>query len=255
MERSGDTARVGLRRAQLEHHEPEHRTPIKATPNGKMDCKEMDDCRIPQSMGETEQARHQWAAELRSTPAERARHIRGTLAAAAVLGGLVWPLHDSVTVAARQATTQGSAVIHVRMSGAFSTVVTLTGASSVCQLAHFPATKGANATAAYNVLLIAHNASGVGMRPPAADAFALEMTDYRPARRNYTGAALLSVVLHRHSYLYSIIDSASLTVKTGDGGHTGSFQAVGLKPNNGTTGGKVNASGTWTCSGFQKVTV
>jgi hypothetical protein len=62
-------------------------------------------------------------------------------------------------------------------------------------------------------------------------------------------------VLHRHSYLYSILDSTSMTVHTGDGGHTGSFQAVGLKPNNGTVGGKVNASGTWICSGFQKVTV
>jgi hypothetical protein len=220
-----------------------------------MDSKEMDDSRFTQSMGDIDQPRRQPAARQRSSRGEGARHICGTLAVAAMIGALVWPLPRSAAVAARQATTRGSAVIHVRMSGAFSTVVTLPGASSLCQLGYFPATKGAYATAAYSVLLIAHNARGVSVRPPAGDAFALEMLDYTPAARTYTGNALLSVVLHRHSYLYSILDSTSLGVHTSDGGHTGSFQAVGLKPNNGTTGGMVNASGTWTCSGFQKVTV
>jgi hypothetical protein len=104
-------------------------------------------------------------------------------------------------------------------------------------------------------LLIGHNTSGVAIKPPASNAFAMEMVDYRPALQTYTGDTALSVVLRRHSYLFSLVDSTCITVHTSDGGHTGSFQAVGLKPNNGTKGGKVNASGTWTCSGFQKVTV
>ena len=83
----------------------------------------------------------------------------------------------------------------------------------------------------------------------------MEMVDDKPALQTYTSDALLSVVLHRHSYLFRLIDSTSITVHTTDGGHTGGFQAVGLKPNNGTKGGKVNASGTWTCSDFQNVTV
>ena len=217
----------------------------------------MDDYRFTQPECHPDQVRH-WATVLKSpNRIAHAGHIVFTLAVASILGTLVWPLHGSTTAAARQAAVQGSAVIHVHMSDVFSTVVTLSGASSLCQLAYFPATQGKDATAASSVLHIEHNPSGVSARPPGADAFALAMDGYTPAARNYAGssAVLLSLVVHRHSYLFSLFDSTSIAVHTSDGGHTGSFQAIGLKPNNGTTGGKVNACGTWTCSDFQKVMV
>lgn len=177
------------------------------------------------------------------------------LAVAASLAILGFSLNRGIVAAVRQPAASGSAIITVHVSGALNATATLHGPSSVCQLAYFPAATGTNATAASSILLIAHNAGGVSRRPPAADAFALELVDYTSAAQTYTNTALLSLVVQHHSYLFSIIDSTSMTVRTQDGGRTGTFKGVGLKPNNSTRGGRVNASGSWICAGFQKETV
>jgi hypothetical protein len=157
---------------------------------------------------------------------------------------------DSVIKAAN------NAVIHVRLTGAVHSTATLSGPSTSCELVFFPATKGAYATPASTALTIAANAPGVIAKPPAKDAFALEMMNYKPGTRTYSSSSssvLLSVVLNKHSYFVTY-GNKSIVVHTANGGKSGTFSAMGLKPNNGTTGGTVNASGSWSCEGFLKTT-
>lgn len=173
-----------------------------------------------------------------------------------ILGGLtMFGFLAGALPGSRAAAATGSAVITIRMSGAVSASATLQGPSSVCQLVYFPATKGKYARKASSVLIIAHNAAGVNSYPPTADAFGLAMLDYKPALRTYPGETYLSVVLRRHSYLFSLFGSTAIAAHTANGGLTGSFKATGLTPHDGTTGGKVNVSGTWTCAGLERMTV
>jgi len=95
---------------------------------------------------------------------------------------------------------------------------------------------------------------GVNSNPPAADAFGLAIMDYKPALRTYPGETYLSVVLRRHSYHTSHSGSKSIAAHTANGGLTDRFQAAGLTPQDGTVGGKVSVSGTWTCAGFERTT-
>jgi hypothetical protein len=175
--------------------------------------------------------------------------LRRILVGLTVFGFLAGALPDSTATAAT-----GSAMITIRMSGALSAGTTMQGPSSACQLLYFPATKGKYARKASSVLIIAHNAAGVNSNPPAGDAIGLEMLDYKPALRAYPGETYLSVVLRHHSYLFSLFGSTAIAAHTTNGGLTGSFQATDLKPHDGTTGGKVNVSGTWTCAGFARIT-
>ena len=154
-------------------------------------------------------------------------------------------------VAIHRPTSAGAgAVIHVQLSGAVSLSGTFSGSDTICELATFPAKNG---TPTSQTLSIAANATGVVVRPPAKDAFALEL-EYMPHAISYTSRVLLSVVLHYHSYLYGF-GSTSIAAHTADGARSGTFVAVGLKPNNGTGGGHVNARGSWTCAGFYKTTI